>query len=222
MDFLGQRRQRRAAVSHRLRLLVMAPNRIMRGRAMRRAFLLGAIAALLAAALAACGSGESSSTLQQEKEADEVVLNEVLGRQLAAAAAYGEVLPVLHGEDFAAARQFRAQEQEHVDATTKLLRKIGGEADPPAETIEANELKTREDALTFLYEMESATIDAELGAIGRLELGWLGPQLGSMAANQAQRLVLIRHALGANPLETVPEPFEAGETPAPEAMMRKP
>lgn len=201
----------------------MAPNRIMRGRAMRCALFLGAVATLLLAALAGCGGGGgSSSTPQQEREADAKVLNEILARQLAAVAAYGEVLPILHGEDLVTARHFRAQEQEHVDATTKVLQKTGAEADPPAETIEANELKTREDALTFLYEMESATIDAELHAIDRLNVGWPRPLLASMAANQAQRLVLIRRALGAKPLATVPQPFEAGETPAPEGMMTKP
>lgn len=193
---------------------------------MRCAPLLGAIAVLLAAALAGCGGGggggESAGTLQQEKEADATVLNEILARQQAAAVAYGEVLLVLHGADLVMARHFRAQEQEHVDATTKLLRKIGAKAEPPAETIEASELKTRADAMTFLYEMESATIDAELGATGKLELGWLRPPLGATAANQAQHLVLIRRALGAKGLETVPEPFETGETPAPEGMMKKP
>lgn len=196
----------------------------MRGRAMRRALLLAAIVALLPGVLAGCGGGgsSSSSTLEEEKEADAEVLNEILARQLAAVAAYGEVLPELHGEDRTVARHFRAQEQEHVDATTKLLRKIGAEADPPAETIEANDLKTREDALTFLYEMESATIDAELNAVGTLNLGWLRPLLGATAANQAQHLVLIRRALGVTGVETVPEPFETGETPTPEGMMKKP
>jgi hypothetical protein len=199
----------------------MAPNRIMHGRDMRCALLLGVIA-LLAATLAACGGGGSSSTLEQEREDDGTVLNEVLGRQLAAAAAYGEVLPKLHGADLVAVRHFRAQEQEHIDATTKLVRKIGAEADPPAETIEASDLKTRRDVFTFLYEMESATIDTELNAIGRLNLGWLRPLLGATAANQAQHLVLIRRDLGAKGLETVPQPFETGETPAPEEMMEKP
>ena len=37
-----------------------------------------------------------------------------------------------------------------------------------------------------------------------------------MAANQAQHLVLLRRALGAKPLETIPSAFETGETPAPE------
>jgi hypothetical protein len=186
----------------------------MRGRAARRALLLGIAALLLAAALGACGSGGSSGA--SDKERDLRVLNEILGRQLAAVAAYDQVLPGLHGADLAAAQQFRAQEQEHVDATTKTLRGIGGEADPPAETIEADDLETRTDSLEFLYEMESATLDAELSAVGKLTVDWPRPLLASMAANQAQHLVLLRSALGAKPLEAIPSAFETGEVPAPE------
>jgi hypothetical protein len=180
---------------------------------MRRALLLGAVA-LLTAALTACGGGESLSAT--DKEEDVQVLNEILARQLAAVEAYEQVLPGLRGPDLAAARQFRAQEQEHVDATTKTLRGIGGEADPPAETIEVDDLKTRVDNLEFLYEMESATIDAELSAVAKLVIEWPRPLLVSMAANQSQRLVLLRRALGAKPLEAIPSAFETGETPAPE------
>ncbi|HET9592824.1 MAG TPA: ferritin-like domain-containing protein [Solirubrobacterales bacterium] len=192
----------------------MAANRIMRGFAVRRALLLGAVAVLAAAGLSACGG--SSSAGAGDKERDVRVLNEILGRQLAAVAAYSQVLPHLHGAELAAARQFRAQEQEHVDATTKTLRGIGGEADPPAETIEADNLNTRADSLGFLYEMESATLDAELSAVGKLSADWPRPLLGSMAANQAQHLVLLRQALGARPSEAVPSAFETGEIPAPE------
>jgi hypothetical protein len=186
----------------------------MRGRSVRRALLVGALAGLLAAALSACGSGESSTAT--DKERDVKVLNEILGRQLAAVEAYGRVLPKLHGADLAAGQQFRAQEQEHVDATTKTLRGIGGESDPPAEKIEASDLRTRADNLEFLYEMESATIDAELNAVSRLTIDWPRPLIASMAANQAQRLVRLRRALGASPQETIPSAFETGETPAPE------
>jgi len=193
----------------------MAPNRIMRGRAVRRALLLGAAAALLGATLAACGNGSGSSG-SGEKERDVRVLNEILGRQLAAVAAYGQALPHLRGADLAAAQQFRAQEQEHVDATTKTLRGIGGEADPPAETIEADNLNTRADSLEFLYEMESATLDAELSAVGKLSIDWPRPLIASMATNQAQHLVLLRQALGAKPSEIVPSAFETGELPLPE------
>jgi len=191
----------------------MAPNRIMRARAVRRALLLAAAAVLLAATFGACGSGGSSTA--GEKEGDVRVLNEILARQLAAVDAYDRVLPKLHGADLAAAQQFRAQEQEHVDATTKTLRGIGGEADPPGETIEVDDLKTRADSLEFLYAMESATLNAELSAVGKLTIDWPRPLLASMAAGQAQHLVLLRRGLGAKPLQTIPAAFETGEIPAP-------
>jgi hypothetical protein len=192
----------------------MAPNRITRGEIVRRAFLLGGLAALLAAALGGCGGGGSSGATETER--DVKVLNDLLGRQLAAVAAYERVLPRLHGGDLAATRQFRAQEQEHVDATTKILRGIGGAAEPAEETIETDHLTGRADNLELLYEMESATIDSELSAVGKLSIDWPRPQITAMAANQAQRLVLLRRALGASPLETIPSAFETGENPAPE------
>jgi hypothetical protein len=191
----------------------------MRGRLVLRALALGGVALALALGLGACGGGGSDSTT--DKPADVKVLNEILARQLAAVDAYGQALPELRGGGLALARRFRAQEQEHVDATTKTLRGLEGEADPPAETIEAGELKTPQDAMHFLYELESATIDAELSAVGKLTIGWPRPLIAAMAANQAQRLVLIRRALGAGPLELVPEAFETGETAAPEEMMQR-
>jgi outer membrane murein-binding lipoprotein Lpp len=195
----------------------MAANRIMRGRPVRRAFVLGAV---VVGILGLAGCGDDGGTVT-DKEADIGVLNEILARQLAAVDAYAEALPALRGGDLALARRFRAQEQEHVDATTKSLRGLDGEADPPAETIEADELRTPAEAMHFLYELESATIDAELNAVGKLTIGWPRPLVASMAANQAQRLVLIRRALGAGPLELVPEAFETGETAAPEEMMQR-
>ncbi len=140
----------------------------------------------------------------------------MLGRQLAVVRTYPRVLPLLHGADREAAQQFRTQEQEHADATTKTLRGLGAAAEPAEETIEADDLKTRAEALEFLYEMESATIDFELGAVDRLAAASPRPLIASMAANQAERLVLLRRALGAKGLEAIPSAFETGELPAPE------
>lgn len=195
----------------------MAINRIMRGRAMRRAFLFAALAAALSVGLGACGGGGGSAT---DKEKDVRVLNEVLGRQLAAVEAYESFVLVLHGADLATARAFLAQEQEHVDATTKTLRGLDAKANPVAEKIEFGRLSGPREVFEVLYEMESATIDLELHAVGQLTIGWPRPLVASMAANQAQRLVLIRRRLGAKGLELVPEAFETGETAAPEEMMK--
>lgn len=192
----------------------MAANRIMRGRPVRRALALGLACLGL---LGGCGGGGDTTT---DKAGDVRVLNEILARQLAAVDAYGEALPALRGAGLSLARRFRAQEQEHVDATTKILRGLDAEADPPAEAVAAGDLATPREAMHFLYELESATIDAELSAVGKLTIGWPRPLVASMAANQAQRLVLIRRALGARAAELVPEAFETGETAAPEEMMQ--
>jgi hypothetical protein len=191
----------------------------MRDRLVRRALIFSSVAFILALSLSACGGSGGSSTT--DKASDAEVLNEILARQLAAVDAYGEALPALRGQELALARRFRAQEQEHVDATTKTLRGLEAEADPPGEEISSDTLRTRRQAFEFLYELESATIDAELHAIDKLTIGWPRPLVASMAANQAQRLVLIRRALGADAAELVPEAFETGETAAPEEMMQR-
>jgi len=130
------------------------------------------------------------------------------------ARAYDRVLPRLHGADFAMARRFRAQEQEHVDAILRALRGLGASAEPDEdEEIEGEALRTRAEVLDFLYEVESVSIDDGLRAIANLTAQ--RSLLGSIVANQAQHLVLLRRALGAAPPATVPEAFENGSAPPP-------
>jgi hypothetical protein len=183
---------------------------------MRRALLVVTAVALVVAGLSACGGGGGGSTASvSDKEADVELMNKILGRQMAAVAAYEEALPKLKGPALAAAHLFRGQEQEHIDATVKSLRGLGGKAEPPEEAIESGQLRTQKDALDFLYDLESATIDAELSAISKLSNSWPRSLHASMVANQAQRLVLIRRALGAKPLAAIPSAFENGTTAAP-------
>jgi hypothetical protein len=192
----------------------MAPNRIMRGAPVRRALVLALAAALTAIALGACGGG-GNSTAPTDTAGDAEVLNEVLARQTAAVAAYDQSLRGLGGQALELARLFRAQEQEHADAILKALRGLGAKAEPPSEEISAGGLKSEAEYLGFLYELESATIEAELSAVAKLTDSSPRSLLAATAANQAQHLVLLRRALGAKPTETVPAPFEAGTTPAP-------
>ena len=189
----------------------------MRGTAVRCALLL--LAAIAASSLlAACGGGEQTgrtATAAPDKEADAEILNEILSRQTAAVEAYGAAMPALHGRALALARLFRAQEQEHVDAVLKALRGLGENAEPPPESIESDGLESQSEFLIFFYEIESATIEAELSATNRLTAPGARSVLSATAANQAQHLVLLRQALGAKPNQWVPSPFENGTTPAP-------
>jgi Ferritin-like domain len=187
----------------------------MRGASVRRGLAALTAAGLVAAGLAACGGGGEATPTVVDKAADAELMNEVLGRQTAAVGAYEAVLPGLSGRDLALARKFRAQEQEHVDAIVKVLRGLGAAAEPQAETIEVSGRRSPAQRLEFLYELESATIDLELSTISKLTAPWPPALLGAIVANQAQHLALLRRALGAKPLETVPDAFENGTTPAP-------
>jgi hypothetical protein len=196
----------------------ISPNRITLGGAT-------AVLLLLAALLAGCGGGGSSTTTATEAASTEAapaqspdgeLLDKVLARQEGAVAAYTAVIPHLSPRFAHMASYFRAQEQEHVDAVVKALRGIEAHAGTAPEEIETGELKTDEERLVFLYELEGATIDEELSAISKLEAPWPRSLLSSTVANQAQHLTLLRQALGAGPLAAVPVPFENGTAPPPE------
>jgi Ferritin-like domain len=196
-------------------------NRIMRSGAARRALLLAFVCLLGAFALAGCGGGEDTGssgvdTAELEQEADAESLNEIISRQQGAVLAYAAALVPLRGEARELAETFRAQEQEHVDGTILALRGLGGEEEAEPEEIEAGApIESREDALHFLYELESATIEAELTAIGSLESSEGRTVLAATVANQAQHLVELRRLLGLRPPATIPEAFESGVAPAP-------
>jgi hypothetical protein len=171
-----------------------------------------AVAALL---LAGCGGGGTMIAAVSEKAADAETLNNVLARQQAAIRAYERTLPLLSGPVLATAREFRASEQEHVDATVKALRGLGEEAEPEEEEIESDGLKTQADALVFLYEVESASVAYDLRAISHLTASWPRSLLGSVAADQAQHLVVLRRTLGADTAKSIPGAFEDGTSPPP-------
>lgn len=203
----------------------MAPNRITRGGATLAVLLLTTI-------LVGCGGSGGGATVgtdtgptsareadaptaaQSSPDAD--VLGSVLSRQEGAIEAFGQVIPALPPRLAHLAAYFRAQEQEHVDAVLKAMRgaKIHPESSP--EAIDLGEPKSVREHLVFLYEVESATIEEELSAIGKLETTSISALLAATAADQAQHLTLLRQALGAGPLASVPAPFEAGTTPPPE------
>jgi hypothetical protein len=186
----------------------------------------GALALLLLSGIfAGCGGGGSSSDSSpaaatapapsREESADAEILDTVLARQEAAVAAFAAVGPELAPRLAHMADYFRAQEQEHVDSVLKALRGLKSSAESSPEPIDTSGLKSDRERLVFLYEVESATIDEELSAISKLEASWPRSLLASTVGNQAQHLTLLRQALGAGPLASVPVPFENGTAEPP-------
>ncbi len=185
------------------------------GHRTRRALLIAAAILAAASFLAACGGGGSDSSAEAERAADGEVLNQVLGRQEAAVIAYADALRGIGEPLLRIARQFQAQEEEHVDATLKALRGVGAQPEPEAVEIPRGRLRQRADYLRFLYELESGTIEEESTAVAELSSAAARTMIAATVANQAQHLVLLRRALGAKPAETVPEAFENGTAAAP-------
>lgn len=178
--------------------------------------LLAGLATVLVLVLAGCGGGDSvTTTAAPDKAADAVVLNEILARELAAVRAYERTLPLLRGAALASAREFRADEQSHTNALLRALRRLGEEAAPKEEEIESEGLASQADALEFLYEVESVSIADNLRAIAKLTSPTPRALLGSIAANQAQHLVVLRRQLGADLADSIPGAFEDGTAPSP-------
>jgi Ferritin-like domain len=210
---------------------------VARGRGRRG---LAAVAATLAllVVLAGCGGAGSSGTARaagtsptsegtardvstptqsSQQSPDAALLDKVLARQEAAVDAFAKTIPALPPRLARMASYFRAQEQEHVDATIKALRGLKAAAESTPEPIDLGEPKSARERLEFLYEVEGATIDEELSAISQLEASWPRSLLASVVADQGQHRTLLRQALGAGPLASVPEAFENGTTPPPAA-----
>ncbi len=195
----------------------MTPNRIMRAAAVRRALLLGLAVGACAVALVACGGGggDTSSSVS-DKAADAEVLNEILARQTAAVAAYDHSLHGLGGH----ALDPRPRLPRPGTGTRRRDPQVAAGARRGGGTRRRKRskrrgLKSEAEYLEFLYELESATIEAELSAIARLTSPTPRSMLATTVANQAQHLVLLRRALGAKSVESVPRAFEDGTTPAP-------
>jgi hypothetical protein len=191
-------------------------DRHLRGYDRRRGF--GRAAAILAlcaaATLALFGCGQGAHT-DPEKAADAAILNAALSQELTTAAAYARGLPLLRGRLRPLGRELRAQEQEYVDALTKAIRGVGGETEAEAGETDFSGVKTRAEFLTLAYELESAALAADLGAAPRLYTSAPRGLAASLASGHAQHLVLLRQALGAGPVASIPQAFDGGEVPPP-------
>jgi bacterioferritin (cytochrome b1) len=174
-----------------------------------------ALVVTLALAAGGCGGGGDESPSEAEKADDIAILNTALGYELTVVDAYTRALPLLRGEILDVAREFRAQEQEHVNAITKAIRGLGGRTDAEAAEFDPTGLKTRADALALAYEQVSAAIAEDMSAVANLSSSWPRALLTSIAANEAQQLTVLRQALDADLAASVPEAFENGETPPP-------
>lgn len=168
------------------------------------------------ALLGGCGGGGGGdSAVEAEKAADTEIVNAAIGQELTLIEAYRQGFRLLRGEDRAMARHFTAQEQEHVNGLTKLLRGLGGDYEGEATELDFSEIKTGRDFLVLAYELTSSQLTHYIDDVSNLATPAPRALAATMAANEAQHLVLLRQALGLGPVASVPEGYDNGEIPPP-------
>jgi rubrerythrin len=176
-----------------------------------------ALAGGAAAAIAAGGCGGSGAAPQQgEKGFDAAAVNVSVGEELTLIDAFEEGMSILRRPQARAViRQFRAQEQEHLNALTKLLRGLGGRLEGEAEELDFSSVKSERDFLQLAYRLTGAALTNYLEAVPHLSTPAPQAASASIAASQAQHLVALRQLLGASLIESVPEAFDTSLVPAP-------
>lgn len=172
------------------------------------------LAALMLAA-AGCGDSGHGAETNPEKGSDAAILNEGLSRELTALDAYTRGNGLLRGRERALGRQLRAQVQEYVDALTKAIRGLGGDTEAAAEEVGFTQVKDQGSFLALAYELESAGLAFYEAVAPRLNTSAPRTLDTALAAGHAQHLVVLRLALGAGPVASVPEGFDGGEAPPP-------
>lgn len=115
------------------------------------------------------------------------------------------------------ARRFRAHEQQHAETLTTALTDLGGTPPAPPKGLAdvdkvvkgLADVKTQADVVTFMIELELATVAAYHDAHAKLIETRLLQSCATIMANEGQHLVVLRTIVGAEP---VPNAFETGTT----------
>ncbi len=175
------------------------------------------IATILAAGILFVGCAKKGNpAAPEEKASDARVINVAISQELTLADAYRRAARAVHDPEMhAVLRKYAAQEQEHIDGWMRELRGLGAAVDSEAEKLDYSSLKSEHDYLMFSYELTNSQLTHFLGDVTQLSTP--GPQsiAAAIAASEAQHLVVLRQALGADLLEAVPDSFDTGEVPPP-------
>jgi hypothetical protein len=177
-------------------------------------------AALLAIAAAVlsvgCGARGHGAETDSSKASDAEILNTALAQELTTAGAYKWGLPLLKGEALAVAVKFQAQEQECVDAITKAIRGVGGDATAEKEEVDFSTVHDEKGFLALAYELESRSLRWDLAAEPHVFTPAPTSLIAGLAVGHGQHLVILRQALGEGRTGSVPNAFDGGKVPLPE------
>jgi rubrerythrin len=175
-----------------------------RREAVRRGVAVGGAAITAAMLPELLGAGDALAQSEDTSATDSEILVGAIGIEQTAVLTYETAAAGgLLGPGAGVARLFAAQEQQHADALIAALRGIGGKPPPPPRIEDVpglTEVKTGEEMLRFAVELENMAIAAYLEAHKRLGSAALLKTATEIVANEGQHLVVLRQALGDDPI----------------------
>jgi rubrerythrin len=145
-------------------------------------------------------------------DGDEAVLSRALALEQTAVVAYGALLEAgaLRTELRATLRRIHGQEREHAGALSAALRRLGGTPPRPPRPQDIRglrALRTQREIAAFAIELENMVVAAYYQAQQKLRGAALLRTTAQIMASEGQHLVVLRQALGRDP---VPQAFETG------------
>jgi rubrerythrin len=181
---------------------------------LRRGFTLGG-AAIAASSIPLLWSVRTAFA---EAKGDTAILGRAISLEQVAVLAYDTAIEggLLSPALLKVMRTLRAHEQEHADALTTALTDLGGTPPPAPRGIAdidkvvkgLGDAKSQADVVNFAIELETAVVAAYLDAHRELVEAKLLQTGASIMASEGQHLVVLRRAVGKDP---VPTAFETGE-----------
>ena len=156
------------------------------------------------AGLAGCGSSGSRGRLgalpAQARELNLTILRQGLELERQAIAAYTAGIPLLKGRVQQAARRFLDQEISHAGALAALIKQGRGKVSKPRANYTLGQPRSSKEVLGLLHGLEQAQLAFYVKMVPSLTPGSLVAELGSLLANDAQHVAILRGALGLPPL----------------------
>ncbi len=166
----------------------------------------------VAAAIAGCGSSQTSTTSLRKlpraaRAADIEILNAALALENRTVSAYTAGIPLLSGTAQKAAQQFLGQHLTHAGELSGLVKQAGGKPVKFRSDYNLGNPRNGTEVLDLLRMVESTMIATYLNAIPRLTPGPVRAAIASLLANDAQHISVLRAIVGLAP---IPSAFVTG------------
>jgi rubrerythrin len=183
----------------------------------RRGFLAVAGTALAGGVLAACGSKddesggiatETGAERSSAASADVAILNQALGFEQRAVAAYAAAAERLSGKLKRTAETFGAQERQHADALSSAVMQLGATPASPHDRYALPSLADDAAVLRFAMGIEQIAIAQYLDLIPKLSSQNLRGSFAAILTVEGQHLAVLREEAGQDP---IPDAFVRGK-----------